>query len=213
MWILTIRHKNRDAWVGYNRNKRALPGVILGSLKILSLGLPYLLEDSMSVMEDLIAQFQAKVIFPQYLEKNQISSSAFAEILSNQFSEDIQFSVLNDRISVELDNADFLLNISSGIDEKILAQYSASAEKLVYFQENILKILHLLLLRRLLPEIQHKLRPDGKILHHLTFSKSFIVCDFYWEQIVPHSKVTNYKFWTLPAYQLEKDSKHMTFET
>ena len=190
--------------VGYNRNKRALPGVILGSLKILSLGLPYLLEDSMSVMEDLISQFQAKVIVPQYSEKNQISSSAFAEILSSQFSEDIHFSVLNDRISVELENADFLLNISNGIDEKILAQYSASAEKLVYFQENILKILPQLLLRRLLPEIQHKLRPDGQILHHLTFSKSFIVCDFYWEQIVPHSKVTNYKFWALPAYQLEK---------
>ena len=199
-----------------NRQKRAMPGILLGSLKILSLGVPYLLEDSWAVMKDLMKEFKAKTIVPQFTQQNQMSSAAFAHLLSEHFTDDIKFSVLNDRIAVDIKgNQDFLFNMSSKLDERLLAEYSASSEKLVYFQEKILDILPQLLLRRLMPEIEAKLRPNGEILYHLTLSKSFIVCDFFWEQIVPNSRVTSYRFWSLPANQIEQkfetiDVKNLT---
>ena len=192
--------------LGHNqrRQKRALPGLLLGSLKILSLGLPYLLEDSVSVIGDLVSEIKAKVIVPQFSHQNQMSSEAFADMLSAKFSDDIQFSILDDRISVDFQASPHLLfNVSQGVDDRLLAEFSASSEKLVFFQDKILKILPQLLLRRLLPEIEHKLRPGGQIFHHITLSKSFIVCEFFWEQIVPNSKVTTYRFWSLPADQVD----------
>ena len=204
--------------LGHNkgRQKRAFPGLLLGSLKILSLGVPYLLEDSLGIMQDLVKQFKAQTIVPQFSHQNQISSEAFAQLLSEHFTEDIRFSVLNDRIEVDIQgDQNFLFNMSSKLDDRLLAEFSASSEKLVYFQDKILEILPQLLLRRLMPEIAAKLRPDGQILHHLTLSKSFIVCDFFWEQIVPNSRVTSYKFWALPANQVEQkyetvDVKNLT---
>ena len=92
-----------------------------------------------------------------------------------------------------------IFQAESILNEKILADFSESSQKLIYFQEKLLQILPQLLLRRLLPEIQEKMRPDGEIYHHVTLSKSFLVLDYYWEQLLPNSKVTNYRFWPLPS--------------
>ena len=188
--------------VGFNqRQKKAATPLILGTLKILSLGMPYLLDESIQIIGQLIKNVQAEVITPNFQKSNQISSQAFAELLQSHFTEEIKFNVFSDRIKVDFqkNQSDLIFQANSILNEKILADFSESSQKLIYFQEKLLQILPQLLLRRLLPQIQDKMRPDGKIFHHVTLSKSFLVLDYYWEQLLPNSKVTNYRFWPLPS--------------
>ena len=148
----------------------------------------------MNILGQLVQNVQAEVITPNFRKANQISSQAFAEILQSHFTKEIRFDVHSDRIKVDFqkNESDLIFQAESLLNEKILADFSESSQKLIFFQEKLLQILPQLLLRRLLPEIQEKMRPDGQIYHHVTLSKSFLVLDYYWEQLLPQSKVTMY---------------------
>lgn len=190
------------------RKPRALASGIASGLalsgRLVKIGLPYLLDRMSPILVEIKEKLEGRFIDMAHINKKIEMKDDINQYLSKVFGNtDMQFITRADRISVDSPGmASFEVNRTE-ISEELISSLAAATQKMVFFEENVKFLLPLALLSRLWPTLQHKIRKGSKVVTTFEDSQSFTKLTFYFEEIIPTSTVTHYKFHSLPASQLK----------
>ena len=175
-------------------------GPVLTALKVVAIGLPFLLEESRPLLQNLGNDFKHTLSKPRLLEANKLSSKNFASYLEDSFPQEVQISVQNDRINMALlDKKQPQFHPHEEISPALLAGLKSSVNQYLYFQENLLEKIPNLIFERNWPEVKARIVPETQIHYAINLGKSFLKLEYIWQEFLSDSQVTQFRFLSLPT--------------
>ena len=179
----------------------------LSVLKLLSIGTPYLYEQTHEVIGQLLSEHAGRWIKPDLTTENQVTAAQFTKYINSALggSTEAQFMVGSDRLLVSFPQTQGqVLNDDNLLDNHQITDFNLEAMRLENLPEVIKDKMPSLLISRLLSEVGKDIVQESSIFVETLESKSFIVFRLYYQSVIP-SMVTSYKFYVLPHAQRAKE--------